>query len=174
MGTTHRDQLRDIRTFPSLMKYLRDELHWPIGSESFDDLTFDYEPEELGIDSEVAAKIDSIKQLRPLSSNQPWGIFFVKFEPKRLPVVALRRVLRSLVIRKRSSAARANQAAWNLHDLLFISAYGEEAERHITFAHFTEDPNSGDLPALRVLGWDDADTALHLDHVHQELSDKLK
>ena len=40
--------LRSIRTFPSLVKYLRDELDWPIETEDFDDLTFDYRPEELG------------------------------------------------------------------------------------------------------------------------------
>ena len=32
---------------------------------------------------------------------------------------------------------------------------------------------SGDLPALKVLGWDDADTALHIDHVHQTLKERL-
>ena len=87
------ERFRGIKTFPSLVKYLRDDLDWPIESEHFDDLTFDFEPEELGIDPKTSAKIESIKQLRPLSSNQPWGIFFVKFEPKKLPVVALRRIL---------------------------------------------------------------------------------
>ena len=48
---------------------------------------------ELGIDKANAAKIDEVKQLRPLADDQPWGIFFVKFEPKQLPVVALRRLL---------------------------------------------------------------------------------
>jgi len=174
MTIADRDRLRAIKTFPSLVKYLRDELDWPIEQESFDDLTFDYEPEELGIDAKTAAKIEAIKQLRPLTTNQPWGIFFLKFEPKRLPVVALRRILRSLVVRKRLSANRSERAAWHLHDLLFISAYGEDAERQITFAHFAESPDTADLPTLRVLGWDDADTALHIDHVHQELHNKLR
>ncbi|MDM8550851.1 hypothetical protein QUF72_12260 [Desulfobacterales bacterium HSG2] len=39
------------------------------------------------------------------------------------------------------------------YDLLFISSYGEEDQRAITFAHFREDAY-GDLPALRVIGWD--------------------
>ena len=81
--------LKNIRTFPSLVKYLRDELDWPIQTDDFEELTFEYTPEELGIDIKNAAKIQEIKRLRPLSVNQPWGIFFVKFEPKRLPVVAL-------------------------------------------------------------------------------------
>src|SRR3989338_9034710 len=90
-------QLRDIKTFPSLVKYLRDELNWPINADNFDkDLTFEYTPEELGIDEKNAADIEEIKQLRPLVTNQPWGIFFIKFEPKRLPVVVLRRILSQL------------------------------------------------------------------------------
>ena len=75
------ERFRGIKTFPSLVKYLRDDLDWPIETEDFDDLTYDYEAEELGIDVKNAAKIDYIKQLKPLHSNQPWGIFFVKFEP---------------------------------------------------------------------------------------------
>ena len=168
------ERLRSIKTFPSLVKYLRDELEWPIESEDFDDLTFDYEPEELGIDTKNAAKIKGIKQLRPLESKQPWGVFFVMFEPKRLPVVALRRILRSLVVKKRASAARAHQATWQLHDLLFISSYGEAEHRDITFAHFSEDPSVSDLPTLKVLGWDDEDTALHLGHAHHTLKEKLR
>lgn len=175
MNVLERDRLREIKTFPSLIKYLREELDWPIETDDFDDLTFDYEPEELGIDSSLAAKIETIKQLRPLVSNQPWGIFFVKFEPKRLPVVVLRRILRSLVIKKRTSERGAQQAAWQRHDLLFISSYGEQSDRHITFAHFADPPQNliSDLPTLKVLGWDDADTALHLEHVHLELHEKL-
>ena len=42
-------------------------------------------PEELGIDPKNAAKIQEIKRLRPFVAGQPWGIFFVRFEPKRLP-----------------------------------------------------------------------------------------
>ena len=167
------DNLREIKTFPSLVKYLRDELDWPIEADDFEDLTFDYEPEELGIDAKTAAKIEQIKQLRPLVTHQPWGIFFVKFEPKRLPVMALRRILSRLVIKKRTSAKKSDQPSWHLHDLLFISNYGEGEQRQITFAHFSHDEAMGDLPTLKVLGWDDADTALHIDHAHQELKEKL-
>ena len=174
MSSEDRERLRAIKTFPSLVKYLRDELEWPIETDDFEELTFDYDPEDLGIDPQTAAKIEAIKQLRPFTTNQPWGIFFVKFEPRRLPVVALRRILRSLVIRTRQWANRSERAVWHLHDLLFISAYGQDDERQITFAHFAESPDTGDLPTLRVLGWDDADTALHLDHAHQTLREKLR
>ena len=169
-----RDRLRNIKTFPSLVKYLRDDLNWPIDSDDFEERDFfDYESDELGIDAKTAAKIEEIKQLRPLTWNQPWGIFFLKFAPKRLPVVALRRVLSGLVFKKRATARSSEQAAWNLHDLLFISNYGEGDERQITFAHFSEDTDTGDLPTLKVLGWDGDDTNLHLDDVADKLTGKL-
>ena len=172
-----RDRLRSIKAFPSLVKYLRDELDWPINTDDFDDLTFEYEAEELGIDPKTAAKIQKIKQLRPLTTRQPWGIFFLKFEPKRLPVVALRRILSQLVFKKRASARKTDQPSWHLDDLLFISNYGEgkedDATRQITFAHFSQDEEKLDLPTLKVLGWDNQDTALHLEDVAESLTTKL-
>lgn len=174
MSIAEADRLRAIKTFPSLVKYLRDELDWPIESDDFDNLTFDYEAEELGLDAKSSVKVKEIKQLRPLTSGQPWGIFFVNFEPKRLPVVVLRRILRALVIKKRQSANKSQQAAWQRHDLLFISAYGEADHRDITLANFFEDEENGDLPTLRVLGWDDEDTVLHLAHDDEVLRDKLR
>lgn len=166
--------LHSIHNFKQLIGYLRDELGWPIESDDFEELTFDYAPEELGLDKSTAVKIKEIKQLRPLSNKQPWGIFFVNFEPKRLPVVALRRILSRLVIKKRQSANRAQQATWKLHDLLFISSYGESEHRDLTFAHFSDESGMGDLPMLRVLGWDDEDTQLHVSFVEQELKSKLR
>lgn len=174
MPEFNRDELRGIKSFPQLIKYLRDELDWPIEADDFEDSTFDYDPEELGIDPKTAAKIQDIKQLRPLVSNQPWGVFFIKFEPKKLPVVVLRRILSKLVIKKRTSAVKSEQAVWNLHDLLFISNYGEGDERQITFANFSQDENNADLPTLRVLGWDYEDTELHIDSVHNELTTKMR
>lgn len=163
------EKLRSIRTFPSLVKYLRDDLGWPLSADSIDELVFEYEPEELGIDPEIAVKIKEIKQLRPLAANQPWGIFYIGFEPKQLPVVVLRRILQKLVIKKRQTAKNAHRNAWELHDLLFVSSYGEENERSITFAHFSEDEESK-LPTLRVIGWDSQDTPLHIDRCISELS----
>lgn len=170
---SQRDALRSIRTFPQLIKFLRDELEWPIESANFEELTFDYTAEELGIDSANAAKIQEIKRLRPLSTSQPWGIFFVKFEPKRLPVVALRRVLSRVVLKKRASANSTESKAWQANDLLFISNYGEGTERQISFAHFSQDGEKADLPTLKVLGWDNRDTPLHLDDVADTLQQKL-
>ena len=146
---------------------------WPIDSDDFEELTFDYTPEELGIDAKNAAKIQEIKRLRPLVPSQPWGIFFVKFEPKRLPVVALRRILGQVALKKRASANKPERQAWAADDLLFVSTYGEGGERRIAFAHFSKPQDGHDLPTLKVLGWDNLDTPLHLDAVARELSDHL-
>ena len=54
-----------------------------------------------------------------------------------------------------------------------MSNYGEGEERRIAFAHFSQLRDSHDLPTLKVLGWDNLDTPLHLDAVARELSDHL-
>ncbi len=138
-----------------------------------DDLFYEFTADELGIDPKTAVKIQEIKRLRPLSPKQPWGIFFVKFEPKHLPVVALRRILGRVALKKRASANSAERAAWAADDLLFVSNYGEGEERQISFAHFARALDGRDLPTLKVLGWDNRDTALHLDAVARELTAHL-
>ena len=173
MPHVHTDRLRGIKTLPSLVAYLRDELDWPIESDDVENISFDYTASELGIDEKAAVRIKEIKQLRPLHGSQPWGIFFVNFEKKRLPVVVMRLILRALVFKKRASASSAERQAWQPHDLLFISAYGEDTDRSITFAHFVENPGTH-LAELRVLGWDDDDTPLHMDYVARMLHEKLR
>ena len=76
-------------------------------------------------------------------------------------------------MKKRASANSAERAAWQTDDLLFVSNYGEGEERRISFAHFSQDGMKKDLPTLKVLGWDNLDTALHLDNVAEELRTKL-
>jgi predicted helicase len=173
MATDHREKLAAIKRFDQLITYLRDEMGWPIEKDNFEELTFEYSADELGIDPKTAAKIESIKRLRPLSIRQPWGIFFVKFEPKKLPVMALRRILSQVALKKRASANSAERTAWAADDLLFVSNYGESDERRISFAHFSKASDGHDLPTLKVLGWDNLDTALHLDAVARELSEHL-
>ena len=173
MTVSHRAQLEQIRTFPQLIRFLRDEMAWPIESEDFEDLTFTYTLEELGIAADSAANNAEIKRLRPLVTDQPWGIFFVKFEPKRLPVVALRRILSAFVMQKRASANSADRMTWETDDLLFISSYGDDKERQLSFAHFSPSVEGNSLPTLKVLGWDSRDTALHLDAVAETLTQRL-
>ena len=37
-STEHRTELQKIRTFPALVRYLRDEMGWPIGTGDFEEL----------------------------------------------------------------------------------------------------------------------------------------
>ena len=173
MATNHHITLSGIKRFNQLVRYLRDSMDWPIMGNDFEEVTFDYTPGELGIDAKNAAKIQEIKRLRPLTVNQPWGIFFVKFEPKRLPVVALRRILSQVAIKKRASANASEHQVWAADDLLFISSYGEGEERKITFANFSAPQDGQGLSTLRVLGWDSGNTVLHLEDVAEKLTNNL-
>lgn len=166
-------QLREIHTFQDLVRHLEDELNWPLQEYGFDELTFEYSPAELGLKEEFAPHIKAIHQLRPLSHGQPWGIFFVEFENKKLPVMALRNILSHLGIKKRISANKASAPTWQAEDLLFITAFGEDGtdSREIAFAHFHQNP--GDQPTLHVLGWDGSDTPLKLAHLERNLRDLL-
>lgn len=170
------EDLRRVGDFEALCRYLEDTLGWPLGEGEydFDALTFQYEPEELGLQDQYADAIESIHQLRPVVDGQPWGIFFVRFRKKKLPVGVLRRILSQLALKKRESANKAERAAWRTDDLLFVSAFGEETGRgrEIAFAHFHQ--HGGDLPTLRVIGWDGNDTPLKLEHLQGVLANKLR
>jgi hypothetical protein len=93
--------------FNTLVRFLEEDLDWPLGEYDFEQLTFEYTPNELGLKDEDAAKIRDgrIYQLRQPPGGMPWGIFFVEFE-KKIPIVVLRRILGSLAIRKRASATK--------------------------------------------------------------------
>ncbi len=73
--------LRSITDFSDLIAYLRDELDWPVEDYKLDQLTFEYDADELGLKDEEAEKLKdgTIRQLRPLPGGQPFGIFFVEF-----------------------------------------------------------------------------------------------
>jgi hypothetical protein len=166
--------LRRIGDFEALCRYLEDSLGWPLGEHDFDSITFQYEPEELGLHGEYADAVESIHQMRKAVDGQPWGIFFVRFRKRKLPVGVLRRILSQLALKKRAAANRADRAAWSVDDLLFVSAFGTESGKHreIAFAHFHQHGN--DLPTLRVLGWDGDDMPLKLEYLQGVLRDKLR
>ncbi len=167
--------LRSITHFDDLITYLGEELDWPVADYPLEDLTFEYDADELGLKDEEAEKLKdgTIRQLRPLPGGQPFGIFFVEFGLAKLPVVVLRRILNALVVKKRNSANPADRQRWDAADLLFISAFGEDDEREIAFAHFHKDPDTTELPVLRVLGWDGSDTTLKTKYVAEVLKNRL-
>ncbi len=164
--------LRSIRTFPQLIRYLQDVLEWPVESEDLDEAAFEYEPEELALDPKYCARIKSIKQIRPLRIDQPWGVFWIEFEAKRLPVVVLRQILARLVVKRRESSNPADRATWRANDLLFISAHGESGGRGLTFAHF-RDRGDG-KPHLRSVSTDERENPFFLEFNQRIHLEKLR
>lgn len=153
--------LQNLTTIEAVIAYLRDVLEWPIESEMVEDSTFEYTPEELNLKPNLAAKIKSIKQLRPQVDRQVWGVFFVEFDQNRLPVMALRRILHALALSRRTRATSV--PAWKREDLLFICVYtsaaeGKAGQRGITFAHFRASTQPGRAPELRTFSWDSRET----------------
>ena len=173
MSMTAASKFKSIRDFPELVEYLGDELDWPIETDDFEEMTFEYSAAELGLDEKTAPKFLEIRRLRPLNKDQPWGIFFIRFDDNKLPVVALRRLLSKLVLKKRSTSNTGDRASWHESDLLLISQTGNLGTQSISFAHFAANPEKTDLPILKVLGWDDDDTGLKIDYVIETLREKL-
>jgi len=103
-------RLREVRNFRELRACLEEELDWPLNDASEEEVSFEYDPAELGLREEHIAKVKSILQLRPLQHGQPWGIFYVEFDRRRLPVVVMRRILGQLVVKKRTAAGKAKAA----------------------------------------------------------------
>ena len=172
-------KLAEVKTFDQLLPWLASNLDWPVDEfeiapdTGFDDLTYEYEGKELGLKPEDIAHIREIRQLRPLVTNQPWGIFFVNFEDKKIPVGVLKRILGGLTLRKRQSANKVEQKAWTLHDLLFISSFGKSGERELSFLHFAEENGGKNKTVLKELGWDHQDTQLKLEFVERTLKSNL-
>ena len=79
-----------VKDFDSLVGYLRTELGWPIVANDLEDATFDWEPEELGIPRDRIPHFRRLRELRPLASGQPWGVFFIEFDGPRLPITPLK------------------------------------------------------------------------------------
>ena len=92
--------LKNVNSIESMLRYCNDSLKWNIAEDYFDDideLTYDFTASDLGIKDEEFAKINTLKQMRPLYDNQDWAVFLVDFEGKRIDVTALRRVLNAII-----------------------------------------------------------------------------
>lgn len=174
MGNVSAADLDRVSNFEQLVELLRDKLEWPIGEDyGFDDVVFEYEASELGLKKDETASIREIHQLRPLATNQPWGIFFISMENKAIPVTVLRRILKAVVVKKRSGAQTAERRAWDKSDLIFAASFGKSGARELAFIHFSDGKTAGDLPVMKVLGWNAQDTRVHNEYVAKLLRDKL-
>ncbi|MCA9974955.1 MAG: hypothetical protein KC413_04370, partial [Anaerolineales bacterium] len=141
-------RLRALTNFPAIFGFLSRDLNWPIETDDFteENLAFSYTPQELGINERYSATITRIRQLRNLVNDQPWGVFYIEFENKNLPVTVLRRVLSKL------GRATPNRPGWQMEDLLFICVLGAPGQRGVAFAHFRR--SDARLPELRTFSWD--------------------
>lgn len=150
------ERLRSIKSFPSLVKYLRDQLDWEFETLDVEDLTYEYNAVEFGLDTKSAAAIREIKQLRPLVDKQPWGIFYLDFAGQKISVGALRGILRGLVAKKRASANQSEMRKWQVEDLLFICTSDDFS--NFNFAYFRGSQTN--RAVLSTFGWHHGDTHL--------------
>ena len=154
-----------------MLDFFSEALDWPIDADDLEDATFEYTPEELGVDGSRVKDLTSLRQLRPLVQGQPWGIFFLEFAGDRLPVVQLRRLLQRLVERKRRSAR--DQKTWALNDLLFIVLTGAGASVELHLVAFSDE--GGGVPTIRTLEWRPGDTPKRrLTRLSEELLPRLE
>jgi hypothetical protein len=97
--------LRGVRSLDDVIELLAEELDWPLGGASLEEATFDFTPTDLGVPDEQVPQLRRLRQLRPLTAGQPWGVFFLELDGPRLPITPLRRLLRTLVRRKRATTS---------------------------------------------------------------------
>ena len=146
--------IRNVKDMDSLISYLSENLGWNIDLDDFDDIddiTYDFDADDLGLKEEAFAKISSLKQLRPLVDDQKWGIFLVDFDSKKFEVTALRKILSGLVPTRRNSS---EHAVWDKHDLLFLCTWGDHNHVTLGAAHF-EDSEKG-LPQIKMISCEPA------------------
>jgi predicted helicase len=130
--------LKSINSLNDLLEFLGAELGWEINLEELDKAMYRFSPEELGVSHAVAEKIRSIRQLKPATAGQPWGIFLLDLSGVGLSKKAVREVLKKLTARGRGLA---NPGMWNKQDLLFLvsSGSGEKTEIHLMTFRDRED-----------------------------------
>ena len=165
------ETLRSVRAFAQVFKYLADERGWPIDADLLDEddlasLTYDWDPEELGIAPGGLQALRRLRQMRPVTASQPWGVFFLEFTGARLPITQVRRILRALVTRQRRRGG-TGRPSWRLDDLLFIVSTGaaETMELHlIAFAG-----GSPQAAEFRSLTWRPDSPPGHLRRLATEL-----
>ena len=146
--------IRKVNDMESLITYFSEKLNWNIDPDDFydiDDITYEFEAEDLGLKDEAFAKINSLKQLQPLVDDQKWGIFFVEFDSQRFEVSALRKILSGLIPTRRNSA---EHAVWDKRDLLFLCTWGSGNQTTVGAAHF-EDAEKG-LPQIKMISCEPA------------------
>jgi hypothetical protein len=150
----------------AVMELLISGLGWPVPDDiEVEDAFIDWQPEELHLDPQVVAKLTSIRQMRPLTSGQPVGVFFLTFEGGRLPVGALRRLVDRLV-RKKRPRGPGTHPVWGLDDLLFVVQAAGETHT----VHLVAFKDTGGKQALKVISWGSRSTPTRLELVARRIA----
>ena len=150
MAASPADRLNGVRTFDDVLEYFADVLDWPLTSTDIEDSTFDYSPSELGIPEDRAPRFGPIRELIPVTADQPWGIFFLEFSGQRLPITQLRQLLQRLVTRKRKTPG-VEHRTWDLADLLFVVTTDSGSSVELHLVAFSE--QEGKTAQVRSLPW---------------------
>ena len=148
-GQCFPERIAEVDSFESLLGYLRDDLDWDIESVDRDEISFDWQTEDLRIGEDAGARVKDgvVHQLRPVVTGQPWGIFLVEFTDGHVYRTALREVLRGLVPRRRRDP---HLPAWQHEDLLFLCTTAEYDR--FTFVHFRGEKMQ--KAKLAAFGWE--------------------
>lgn len=143
------ERIAEVDSFESLLGYLREDLDWDIKSVDRDEISFDWQTEDLRICEAAGARVKDgvVHQLRPVVTGQPWGIFLVEFTDGHVYRTALREVLRGLVPRRRRDP---HLPAWQHEDLLFLCTTAEYDR--FTFVHFRGEKMQ--KAKLAAFGWE--------------------
>ena len=140
--------IKHVHDLKTMLTYFENRLNWDIDLCNFDDIediSYKFDAEDVGLKAEEFSKISSLRQLRPITENQPWGIFAIEFDSKNFESAALRKVLSGLIPKRRNS----EHPMWDKKNLMFLCFWGEEPTRTIGIAHF-KDSDSG-LPQIKML-----------------------
>jgi hypothetical protein len=140
-----------------LLRLLVDGLDWPIPQDvdllDDADLLLEWDPAELQLDPSELGSLTAIRQIAPLTTGQPFGVFVLTFEGGRLPIGALRRVVRQLVRRRRRK--HVDNPTWELGDLLFF-CHSDDGQGYLHIVAMRDD---NDGPTLRTISWSSSPTA---------------
>ncbi len=150
--------LRGVKSFEDLIDLLRDKLDWELAIHTLDDLTFDYSPDEIGLDPVHKVKVTAIKQLRIFGTNAPWQVFLLSFDKeKRLPVTVLRRILRAFSKKQIERADSPNTPKYNPEDILAFCFHKTDLDENaVTVVHFDLPQDQKRAFKLTSFGWSDS------------------
>ena len=167
-------RLQDVRTAEQMVRYFIDVLAWPLDDGALfddpdlEDLMFEWDMGELGVQPGTRPVIERVRQVRPFTSTQPWGIFIVELAGRRLLITQLRKLLNQLVTKKRRTAGDADRHTWALDDLIFLVTTDHPGEMHLLVFFKVQDKVQ-----FRCLSWRPTDPTRRLRRLADELLPQL-